>query len=159
MDFTVGRVIDAPVDQVWRAWSDPTYVKQWWGPHGFTAPVAEMDFREGGTSLVGMRSPDGHDMFNTWTYRTIVPTERIEFVSKFADRDGNALEPADIGLPPAIPSEVPHSVVLRSLGENKTEVTITESGYSSGPELELSRTGQEQCLDKMAALFTGRPDD
>lgn len=135
-------MIDAPVHQVWQAWSDPMYVKQWWGPIGFTAPVAGMDFREGGTSLVGMRSPDGHDMFHTWTYRTIVP-----------------MEPAAIGLSPDIPREVRHTVVLRSLGENRTEVTVTESGYSSGPELELSRTGQEQCLDKMAALLTGRQND
>ena len=51
-DLVVTRIFDAPVEQVWKAWSDPDQVMRWWGPHGFTAPVAKMDFREGGTSLV-----------------------------------------------------------------------------------------------------------
>jgi uncharacterized protein YndB with AHSA1/START domain len=157
MDFVVTRVIDAPVGKVWQAWSDPVYVKQWWGPTGFTAPVAQMDFREGGTSLVCMRSPDGHDIFNTWTYRAIVPMERIEFVSKFADENGDALDPAAIGMPPDVPREVPHVVALTSLHDSKTEVTVTEFGYEPGPVLEMSRTGQEQCLNKMAVVLTGRP--
>ena len=157
MDFVVTRLIDAPVDKVWQAWSDPAYVKQWWGPTGFTAPVAEMDFHEGGTSLVCMRSPDGHDIYNTWTYQAIIPMERIEFVSKFADENGNTLDPAAIGMPPDVPQEVPHVVTLISRDDGKAEVTVTESGYQPGPVLEMSRTGQEQCLDKMAAVLTGRP--
>ena len=56
-DVVVTRVFDAPVEQVWKAWSHPDDVKQWWGPTGFTCILAKMDFREGGTSLVGMRAP------------------------------------------------------------------------------------------------------
>ena len=56
-DVIVTRVFDAPVEQVWNAWVEPEMVKQWWGPTGFTCPLAEMDFREGGTSLVCMRAP------------------------------------------------------------------------------------------------------
>ena len=41
----VSRVFDAPVELVWKAWSDPEYVMQWWGPTGFTCCLAEMDFR------------------------------------------------------------------------------------------------------------------
>ena len=45
-DLVVTRVIDAPVEQVWKAWTDPELVKQWWGPDGFTCPLARIDFRE-----------------------------------------------------------------------------------------------------------------
>ncbi len=51
LDLTVTRTFDVPVEQVWRAWTESEYVKQWWGPAGFTAPIAAMDVREGGASL------------------------------------------------------------------------------------------------------------
>ena len=45
--MVVTRVFDAPRELVWKAWTDPKYVMQWWGPKGFTAPVCQMDFRVG----------------------------------------------------------------------------------------------------------------
>ena len=89
-DVVVTRVFDAPIEQAWKAWSEPEYVMQWWGPTGFTCPLAEMDFREGGTSLVCMRAPKefgGQDMYNTWTYRKIVPMQSIEFIQNLADKE------------------------------------------------------------------------
>jgi len=62
------RVFDASVERVWKAWTDPEHVKGWWGPGGFTCPVARMDFHEGGKSLVCMRAPmefGGQDMYST----------------------------------------------------------------------------------------------
>src|SRR5215510_2114918 len=56
-DVVVIRVLDAPVERAWQAWTDPELVKRWWGPNGFSAPVAKIDFREGGISLVCMRAP------------------------------------------------------------------------------------------------------
>ena len=40
--MVVTRVFDAPRELIWKAWTDPKYVMQWWGPKGFTAPVCEM---------------------------------------------------------------------------------------------------------------------
>lgn len=155
-NMVLPRVFDAPVDQVWKAWSDSEDVMQWWGPTGFTSPVAEMDFREGGTSLVCMRAPEeygGQDMYNTWTYRKIVPMERIEFIQHFANRDGKPIDPAEIGIPPGVPHEVPHVVTFKALNNNQTELTVTEFGYTSDQAHDISRVGMEQCLDKMAAIF------
>jgi uncharacterized protein YndB with AHSA1/START domain len=152
-DLIVTRFFDAPLEQVWKAWSDPEYVMQWWGPTGFTAPVARIDFREGGTSLVCMRSPEGQDLYNTWTYRKIVPMERIEFVQRFSDKDGKTVELAEMGLPPDIPREVPHVVTFEARGDGRTEMIVTEYGYTSDQIVDISRAGMEQCLDKMAAIF------
>jgi uncharacterized protein YndB with AHSA1/START domain len=155
-NMVVTRVFDAPVEEVWKAWSDPERVMLWWGPTGFTAPVARMDFREGATSLVCMRSPEGHDLYNTWTYRKIVPLRRIEFVQRFSDENGNAIDPATMGMPPGIPREVPHVVTFEAAEDGKTELTVTEYGYTSGQVVEVSRAGMQQCLDKMAATFAGQ---
>ena len=156
-NVVVNRVIDAPVDQVWKAWSDSNYVKQWWGPTGFTCPLAEMDFREGGTSLLCMRAPEefgGFDMYNIWTYNKIIPMERIEFIQKFADQSGNQVDPAAIGIPPGVPHEVRHVITFKSLNNSQTELTVTEFGYASAQAHDISKTGMEQCIDKMAAIFT-----
>jgi uncharacterized protein YndB with AHSA1/START domain len=64
-DLIVTRSFNAPQERVWRAWSDPDRVMRWWGPHGFTSPMCRMDFREGGTTLVCMRSAEGWELYNT----------------------------------------------------------------------------------------------
>ena len=155
-NLVVTRVFNAPVKRVWKAWCDPELVMRWWGPDGFTCPVAKMDFRERGTSLVCMRAPKecgGQDMYNTWTYEKIVPMKRFAYILRFADKDGNRMDPAKQGLPLEMPEEVRNEVTFKELGKGKTEVTVTEYGWTVGPIMEMSKLGLEQCLDKMAALF------
>ncbi|HYT14944.1 MAG TPA: SRPBCC domain-containing protein, partial [Burkholderiales bacterium] len=53
----ITRVFDAPRELVWRAWTDPRHMAQWWGPQGFTNPVCEMDVRPGGALRIVMRAP------------------------------------------------------------------------------------------------------
>jgi uncharacterized protein YndB with AHSA1/START domain len=120
------------------------------GPTGFTCPLARIDLWEGGTSLVAMRSPAGQDLYNTWAYRSIVPHQRLEFIQNFADQAGNKLAPASIGLPPELPQDVRNVVTFKALGEHRTELTVTDNGYTSGQILELSKAGLEQVLDKLA---------
>lgn len=155
-NVVVTRVFDAPVEQVWKAWSDSDYVRQWWGPQGFTCPIAKMDFREGGASLICMRAPQeygGQDMYSTWTYTKIVPNERIEYIFNFGDKDGNKLTPAQAGIPPGVPEDGHHVVTFKTLGNNRTEMTMTEHGYTTAQAHDMSKAGLEQCLDKMAASF------
>jgi uncharacterized protein YndB with AHSA1/START domain len=155
-DVIVTRVFSVPVERVWRAWSQPQYVMRWWGPKGFTAPLARMDFREGGTSLVCMRAPKefgGQDMYTTWSYRKIVPHKQIEFILNFTDKDGTKLDPAKIGLPAGVPQDVRHVITFKTTSNNRTEMTVTEYGYTSNQAHDLSKAGLEECLDKMAAAL------
>jgi uncharacterized protein YndB with AHSA1/START domain len=152
-NLSVTRTFDAPVERVWKQWSESENVMRWWGPKGFTSPLAKMDFREGGVSLVCMRAPKefgGFDMYNTWSYKKIVPHERIEFVLNFADKDGNKLDPAKMGLPPGIPQDVPHVITFKALSDKKTEMTVNEYGYTTDTAVQTSKAGLEECLDKMA---------
>jgi uncharacterized protein YndB with AHSA1/START domain len=152
----VSRLFDAPVEKVWKAWSIPEYVTRWRGPTGFTSPAAEMDFRVGGASLVCMRAPaeyGGQDMYHTWTYTRIDPHERIEFIQNLADEGGTHHDPAAMGMPPGVPRDVPHVITFKAAGDDTTEMTVTEYGYTIEQARDLSRAGMEQCLDKMAAIF------
>ena len=113
---------DAPVELVWKAWTDPEYVMRWWGPDYFTSPSAKIDFREGGTSLVCMRAPKdfgGQDMYSTWVYQKIVPMERIEFIQNLADENGNLIDPAMLGMPPEFPRDTRTVVTFKDLGMAK----------------------------------------
>ncbi|HWQ19741.1 MAG TPA: SRPBCC domain-containing protein, partial [Methanotrichaceae archaeon] len=130
--------------------TDPEQVKRWWGPDGFTSPLAKIDFRGGGKSLVCMRSPEGQDFYNTWEYRKIVPMKLIEFIQNFADKDGRKADPVAHGLPPDFPQDVRSTVTFKVVSEGKTEMTVMEYGYTSDQMLEMSRAGLEQCLHKMA---------
>jgi uncharacterized protein YndB with AHSA1/START domain len=155
-NLVVTCVFDASIEQVWGAWIEPELLKWWWGPDGFTCPLAEMDFRVGGTSLVCMRAPaeyGGQDMYNTWTYQEIVPMERFVYILCFADKYGNIIDPTQQGLPPEMPKEVRNQVAFKDLGDERTEVTVTEYDWPVGQMMEMSRQGLEQCLDKMAAIF------
>src|SRR5262245_66691330 len=151
-DLVVTRTLDAPVAEVWKYWAESEHVKKWWGPTGFTAPLARMDFREGGTSLVCMRAPNGQDFYNTWTYRKIEPLKRIEFILGWADKDGQKIDPVTMGLPSDIPQEVRHVVTFKDVS-GKTELTVVEYGYKSDQTHDLSKAGLEQCLDKMASAL------
>lgn len=153
-DLVITRVFDAPVDQVWRAFVDPEFVMLWWGPHGFTCPVARMDVRVGGTSLVTMSSPEHGDHHRTWHYQEVLPMHRIEYIRKATDEDGNEVDPSTVGMPPGFPRLQRHAVALEAVGDNRTKLTFTEYDWSGGPMMELSKVGLEECLDKMAAIFT-----
>jgi uncharacterized protein YndB with AHSA1/START domain len=155
-DLVLTRVFDAPVELVWKAWTGPEQVMRWWGPNGFSSPLARIDFRVGGTSLVCMRAPKelgGRDMYSTWEYREIEPMRRIVYIHNLADKDGKKADPGELGLPPDFPQDQRHTVTFEALDGNKTELTITEHGWTAGQMMDMSRTGMEQCLDKMAATF------
>ena len=157
-DLIITRVFDAPIELVWKAWTDPEHVMKWWGPDHFTSPSAKIDFREGGTSLVCMRAPKefgGQDMYSTWTYKKILPMERIEFIQNLADKDGNLVDPVEMGLPPEFPKDVRTVVTFKDLGNHKTEMTVTEYDMPAA-DSEMGRNaeiGLNQSLDKMAASF------
>ena len=57
-EITITRVFDAPRALVFQAWTDAKHLAQWWGPHGFTNPVCEIDPRPGGAIYIVMQAPD-----------------------------------------------------------------------------------------------------
>ncbi len=151
--MTITRVFDAPRELVWKAWTDPKYVQQWWGPNGFSAPVCKMDFRVGGKTLVCMKSPDGQEFWNGIEYHEIIPQEKIVSSMYFADAQGNKVEPESMGIEHES-IEGAHDVTLfEDLGNGQTRLTHIgnepmESAKNSG-QLE----GWNQVLDKIATVL------
>jgi len=90
-ELVLTLVFDAPRKLVYKAWTDPKIVAQWWGPHRFTNPVCELDARPGGAIRIHMRGPDGTVYPMTGTYQEIVEPERIVFTSAALDAAGNPM--------------------------------------------------------------------
>jgi uncharacterized protein YndB with AHSA1/START domain len=80
-ELTLTRIVGAPRALVFKAWTDPKQVVQWWGPRGFTNPVCEMDVRPGGAIRIDMRGPDGTVYPMGGVFKEIVEPERIIFIS------------------------------------------------------------------------------
>lgn len=82
-ELVLTRIIDAPRETVFRAWTDPDLLKQWFAPLPYTVPVAETDVRPGGSSLVVMRDPDGNEFPNRGVYLEVVENERLVFTDAY----------------------------------------------------------------------------
>jgi uncharacterized protein YndB with AHSA1/START domain len=80
-ELVLTRIIDAPREQVFKAWT--TRLPEWWGPHGFTTPKVEMDLRPGGVFRTLLRAPDGTEYPTRGVFLEVVPNERIVFTDGF----------------------------------------------------------------------------
>jgi uncharacterized protein YndB with AHSA1/START domain len=80
-DLVISRQLRAPVAALWRAWTDPALLAQWWCPKPWTTEVRAFDLRPGGDFHTFMRGPDGGTSDNPGSFVEIVPGERIVFTS------------------------------------------------------------------------------
>jgi uncharacterized protein YndB with AHSA1/START domain len=78
-EIVATRVFDAPRELVFKMWTKPEHVAQWWGPRGFTVTIHEMDVRPNGVWRFVMHGPDGVDYQNKIVYLEIVEPERIVY--------------------------------------------------------------------------------
>lgn len=78
-ELTVTRLIDAPRERVWEAWTKPEHIARWWGPDGFTNTIHEMNVRPGGVWRYMMHGPDGTDYPNMVVYENVIEPELLEY--------------------------------------------------------------------------------
>jgi len=143
----IERIFDAPNDLIWQMWTDPKHFKKWYGPKGFTVPVANMDMRVGGKRLICMASPDGSmKMWTTGEYTEIVPNERLVYTESPADENGNVVSPSAMGMPDGYPAMTEVTVLLEDLG-GRTKMVMTHAGV---PASSGAGGGWEQAFAKLA---------
>jgi uncharacterized protein YndB with AHSA1/START domain len=151
--MVVTRVFDAPRELVWKAWTDPKYVMQWWGPRGFTAPVCQMDFRVGGKSLLCMKAPDGQEYWNAIKYLEIVVHEKIVSSMYFADSKGNKVEAEAYGIEHEAIDGANDVALFEDLGNGQTKLTLIGNETMESAKESGQVEGWQQILDKVAAAI------
>ena len=143
----IERTFNAATDLIWQMWTDPEHFKKWYGPNGFSVPVAEMDLRVGGERLICMASPDGSmKMWTTGEYVEIVLHQRLVYTESMADEHGNVLSSSAMGMPDGYPATTEITVVLEDLG-GRTKMVMTHAGI---PADSPGASGWNQAFDKLA---------
>jgi uncharacterized protein YndB with AHSA1/START domain len=151
-DLIITRMFDAPRELVWRVWTEPKLAMRWWGPAGFTAPVAKIDLRAGGKYLLAMRSPDGKDYWSTGVYHEIVKPERIVCTDSFSDEKGNIVPASHYGMTGNWPRELLVTVTFEDQ-KGKTKFTLLHEGMPPGEMMDQARAGWNGSFDKLAEVL------
>ena len=139
----ITRVFDAPRALVWRAWTDPKMMAQWFGPRCFTSPVVELDVRVGGKLRIVMRGPDGADYPMKGVFTEVVEPERLVFTNIPVDKDGSHLMEGE-------------TVVTFTEQGRKTELVVKSHAVGLVPFAPQMLAGMEagwtQSIDKLEEL-------
>ena len=147
LDLMLEREIDVPQELVWRAWTQPEHVKQWFAPAPWTVSECEIDLQPGGQFYTVMQSPEGQSFPNMGCYLEIVPNEKLVFT--------NALTPG------YRPSEQPFFTAILKLEPTATGTKYTavakhkdQAGRQQHEEMGFLE-GWGQTLDQLVALAKG----
>ena len=142
----IERIFNAPLNLIWQLWTDAEHFKKWYGPKGFSVPVAEMELRVGSRRLVCMASPDGSmKMWTVGEYLEISPNQRLVYTESPADENGNLVSPSAMGMPEGYPATTKVTVVLEDLG-GRTKMKMTHAGI---PARSGGESGWNQAFDKL----------
>lgn len=145
-DLVLVTLIDAPPDKVYRAWTEPALMKQWFAPRPWTTSDVRVDLRAGGSTLVVMRSPDGQDMPCPGVYLEVVPNRRLVFTDAYVE----AWQPA----------QRPFFTAVLTFEEvdGRTRYTARLRHWSDESADEHERMGFHQgwaqCAEQLAAVAT-----
>lgn len=145
-DLVLTRLIDASPDKLFRAWTEPALLKRWFAPLPYTTPVAELDVRPGGSSLIVMLSPEGQEIPCPGIYLEVVRDRKIVATDAFTA----AWEP----------SEKPFMTLVLTFDEEegKTRYTARVRHWSvadrEAHEQMGFHAGWGQCADQLAALVS-----
>lgn len=85
LDLVISRLLRVPRALVWKAWTDPAHLKQWWCPKPWTTEVLGFDMRPGGTFHTLMRGPGGETSDNPGAFLEIAPLSRIVFTTALVE--------------------------------------------------------------------------
>lgn len=143
------RRFDASIAMVWRMWTEPTLFSAWYGPKGFSVPVAEMDLEIGGTRKIcmEMQTPDRTmTMWFTGVFKEISAPHRLRYTESMCDPDGNILTPQAMGMPPGTP-DITEVIVDLSEDGGQTVMVMIHVGVPAGS---AGEGGWSQAFEKLA---------
>ena len=140
-EVVLTRIFDAPRALVFKMWTDPKHLREWFGPGVFTNPVCEVDARVGGKWRIVMRDPQGNDYPCGGVYREVVEPERLAFTNIATDKEGN----------PIIDG---FTTVIFEEQDGKTKLTLRTRGTAmvdyAAAYLKGMEAGWAQSLDSLA---------
>ncbi|HYQ06691.1 MAG TPA: SRPBCC domain-containing protein [Xanthobacteraceae bacterium] len=130
-EFVITRVFAATPDVLWKCFTEPDRMKEWFGPKGSVIVAAKMDLRVGGGYHGAMRGPDGSVMWAKFVYREVVPPRRLVWEHSFSDEAGGLTRHP---LSPTWPLQLLTTVTLEDAPGGKTRLTLVWSPLNATPQ-------------------------
>lgn len=147
-EVLISRMLDAPRELVFRAWTQPEMLQNWYAPHGCTLELFLMDVRPGGRFHHCIHHPKHGACWIAGTFLKVTPPECLIYSHTFSDETGRRLTPVQAGREPDWPEEVVTTVTFDDLGK-RTKITI----HQTVSEAFAKRTGAHpswlQMLDRL----------
>jgi uncharacterized protein YndB with AHSA1/START domain len=145
--IVVSREFNAPIEKVWKAYSQKEILDQWWGPSPWRAETQSMDFRTGGHWSYAMVGPNNEKHFARMNYIKIDPYKKFDIEDLFCDDKGN---PA-----PGMPVSKGQMIFTKTANGTKVEFKMS---YNSAEEVQKMvemgfEQGITQCLEQLAVLL------
>lgn len=144
-ELVLMREIDAPREKIFRAWTEPDLLKEWFCPKPWGVSHAELDVRAGGASLIVMSGPNGEVVENRGVYLDVVPNEKLVFTDAFTTA--------------WVPSEKPFMtgiILLEPLGDGRTKYTAIARHWTDEDKRRHEAMGFHEgwgaAADQLAAL-------
>lgn len=148
----ITRTFQAPVDEVFSAWSKVELVKQWWGPNQYSAPAVKIDFRVGGKYTFAMQGPDKKMMWSSGIYEEIIPNKKIVNTDYFSDKDGVRVSPQSLGMPGNWNDELFVTIEFESVRKDQTKIVLSHEGIPQEMYDECVK-GWTETIDKLQNLI------
>lgn len=148
--LAIERLVAAPRDRVFAAWTRPEILARWWAPKGCATPFCRTDPRPGGVFHYGIHTPEGRVCWGKGVYLEIVENERIVYADYFSDEAGNVVEPVDIGVDADWPTETIVAVTFADR-DGATAVTVHQTLCESVARRSGALATWTEMLDRLAA--------
>lgn len=149
-EIVITRILDAPRELVFKAWTEPERFVRWWGPNGFTTPHCTIDLRPGGAIHFCMRTPEGQDFWFKGVFREVVEPSLLVFTDSFSDEEGNVVEPPRYGMSADFPTETLVTVRFEEHEGGKTKLTLRQTIPESVVERPGAQQGWSESFDRLA---------
>ncbi len=144
-DLVLVRVLDAPRDKIYRCWTEPELIKQWFTPKPWTTPKAEVDLRPGGRNVITMADENGTEFPNPGQYLEIVPNEKLVFTDAYVGDWEPSEKPFFTGI-----------LLFEDAGEGKTKYTAVARHWTVEDTENHKKMGFHEgwgiCADQLEAL-------
>jgi uncharacterized protein YndB with AHSA1/START domain len=125
-EVLIVREYDAPRELVFKVWTDPEHLKNWYAPEGCEIEISHFDFKTGGKFLHCIYNKAVHDCWCSGIFREIVAPEKIVYDLTVSDKNGKPTRPVDAGMDPEWPATTTVTVLFESIGD-KTRITLHQA--------------------------------
>ncbi len=148
----IEMIFEASLEVVFKAFIDPEYVRQWWGPKEFTAPIIQINPTIGGKYLFCMRDSEGRDTWSTGVIKELVDKDRIVYTDSFSDPDGNPVPASYYGMGDDPLDNLLVTITFEEV-PGGTKVTLRHASFPSSEMAAVTTNGWTTSLEKLIGVL------